>query len=49
MIRTEVNSRNASGMALNDTAHCTEDFPLIAVPCTRIITIIPICWTLKTL
>ena len=40
-----VESRNASGMILNNLAHCTEDFCNISAPCTRIITIPLIGWT----
>ena len=43
--RAEI-SRNASGMIWNNTAHCTEEKCDIAAPCTRIITIIMIRWTL---
>ena len=34
-------------MTLNNIAHCTEDFCNIAAPCTIIITIILIRWTLE--
>ena len=47
MSRAEDNSRSVSGMTLNDTEDCTEENPDIAAPCTKIITIIPICWTLE--
>ena len=49
MSRAEENSRSVSGMTLNDTADCTEDFCDIAAPCTIIITESPQGWTLKSL
>ena len=34
-------------MTLNNTAHCTEKICDFAAPCTKIITILPICWTME--
>ena len=46
MNRAEDNSRSVSGMTLNSTAHCSGNICVFAAPCTRIITILPISWTL---